>query len=263
MPTPQLIADVADIMLKSDLNDPGFLVIPNITEYLDMTQENSFDIIHQFQRKIFDGVCQVLFTQSTSPFENKSDFQIVNFKRVDGQAEQPDGFVGPQWTEKRVHHDPHNLFFTHAYGPLSGFSGGQLQLFDYKQMMQDKGLKFEDMFEADQMPDFQCRPVLRKEWQSAISPYLTTLTTQDEFDSKGHRKVPIVFLNNHRLAHAVVPLSISPDQSIPFHRIFNRVALEFKNAGNSLFPFHKPEYHANIPKFDPTSFNNANADSID
>lgn len=80
----------------------------------------------------------------------------------------PMELYGSSWSFKRLHADRDALLFSHRYGPMAGFSGGELLLADARMFLRSHKLRFNDIFEWSDEPTAGSKPVLRAEYQDAM-----------------------------------------------------------------------------------------------
>jgi hypothetical protein len=79
----------------------------------------------------------------------------------------PVELYGSNWSFKQLHADRNVLLFSHLYGPLNGFIGGELLLLDVRAYMNQRKLGFDDCFEWSTEPTEGSKPVLRRQHEKA------------------------------------------------------------------------------------------------
>ncbi|MFG2049366.1 hypothetical protein ACGFIW_18285 [Micromonospora sp. NPDC048935] len=75
---------------------------------------------------------------------------------------------GSRWSFKQIHMDRDALLFSHCYGPVSGYDGGEVILADARSYLSRHRARFTDLFEWSEEPTPGSKPVLRAEHQSDV-----------------------------------------------------------------------------------------------
>jgi hypothetical protein len=128
----------------------------------------------------------------------------------------PVELYGSSWSFKSLHMDRDALVFSHLYGPVSGFAGGELILVDALAFMQRRHLSFEEAFQWSDEEEVNRKPVLRAQFvEEALATCGANLGVLDA-DS-------ILFINNapsSGILHGVTPVrAIGKEHFVrEFHR---------------------------------------------
>jgi hypothetical protein len=122
--------------------------------------------------------------------------------RVISDGRIPTELYGSQWSFKRLHVDRDALLFSHLYGPVSGFAGGDLLLAAARPYLRRHGYRFADVFEWSDESTPGSKPVLRAEFVDELMREHGETVTAPDLDR-------IIFVNNTPEAgvlHGIRPL---------------------------------------------------------
>ncbi|WP_145788193.1 hypothetical protein [Kitasatospora atroaurantiaca] len=209
---PALARAVSDLLIRDDDQiGPGAALVTGLLEFFELERARSF---HQ---ALFSAVWEV-FRQRTVDGDPEKDFRLKTGTISDGAI--PIELYGSSWSFKAFHIDRDALLFSHLYGPVVGFTGGELHLIDIRPYMGRHSLRFDDVFEWSDEPTDGCKPVLRSEHtQSALAEYGRTT------GSMGPDQ--IVFVNNlpdTGVLHGATPVVVTDPES--FIREYHRCSVK-------------------------------------
>ncbi|MDF9811458.1 hypothetical protein [Streptomyces sp. SPB162] len=206
-----LVQEVADRLVQAQgMPSQGAAVVVGLSQYFSLNDARMF---HETLFRAVWGEVQhrCSHAEETGPVKQ---YRIKTNITSDGAI--PPELYGSTWSFKQLHIDRDALFFSHLYGPASGFSGGELLLLDIRVYMLRHALRFSDVFTWSDEPTEGSKPVLRSEHQDAAMAEsginLGALGADD-----------VLFVNNSPHAgilHGVMPVVIKePDRFVrEFHR---------------------------------------------
>lgn len=84
----------------------------------------------------------------------------------DGQVDE--AAFGSNWSYKSMHIDADSLVFSHVYGPVIGFDGGEMYFADALAYMRDNNVSFDEMFDWSIEVTPGSKPVVRAEHSEAL-----------------------------------------------------------------------------------------------
>ncbi len=152
---------------------------------------------------------RVLFTAVWEEFAARcaevgpSDISVIK-EAVTRDGVIPPEDYGSRWSFKALHTDRDAMLFSHLYGPVRGFRGGELLLVDARALMQASGLLFDDAFEWSVEPTAGSKPVLREGLADmAVTDFGVNLGAP--------RPGQILFVNNAYgagILHGVTPVTV-------------------------------------------------------
>jgi len=184
--------EIAQLLMRTtnDATSPGFALVTN----LDVSDNARNRVQHealfkrvwsvfQIEAVLAPGVCEVSLTR-------------------DGSIDC--SLYGDQWTYKRPHMDRNALVFSHLYGPIDGFDGGETIIIDARRYLQQNRLSFVEAFEWSNEPQGGSKPVLRdSHMRRALDECGVNLGRLDQRQ--------ILFVNNtpaSGILHGAAPLRI-------------------------------------------------------
>lgn len=208
----RIAALVADRLMRAkDSPGPGAAVVTGLSAWFDIDQARTFN------EQLFPEVWRS-FRERHTELMSHSDFRFKTSVLVDGSI--PLELYGNEWSFKELHFDREVLLFSHLYGPVQGFSGGELLLVDIWPYLGNHQLHFDDAFTWSDEPTTGSKPVLRQSHcDSALSECGINLGPcgPDE----------IVFVNNSPDAgvlHGVTPVALTDPSA--YRREFHRCSVK-------------------------------------
>ncbi|MFE2596805.1 hypothetical protein ACFXCZ_09925 [Streptomyces sp. NPDC059396] len=207
-----LVRAIADLLVKDrNRSGAGAALVSGLLEHFELEEARSF------HEELFRAVWEE-FRRRVLPAGTTEDFRIKMGVISDGAI--PIELYGSKWSFKRFHADRDALLFSHLYGPVAGFTGGELHLIDIHPYMNRGSLHFDDVFEWSDEPTDGCKPVLRPHHsESALTMCGTTMGALGPNE--------IVFVNNLPNAgvlHGVTPVIVT-DTDI-FQREYHRCSVK-------------------------------------
>lgn len=159
---------------------PGVAVVAGLAARFDVAQARGY------HEKLFDAVWQE-FRHRCADIDPNAGYKIKTGVIADGAV--PLELYGSKWSFKQLHIDRDALLFSHLYGPVAGFTGGEVVVVDVRDYMARRKLRFDDVFEWSVEPTPGSKPVLqRAHHEAAMAESGTSLGAID------HDKV--LFVNN-------------------------------------------------------------------
>jgi hypothetical protein len=213
-PSTDLVHAVADLLQQGPPSfGPGFALIRDLHRWTDAERRNSFQIALtnlvwlEFVRRGWNDV----ETERT---------RLNFFQASDGDL--PVDLVGSTVTFKRMHFDPHSIFFAHYYEPPVNLSGGELRLVDVRSYLAATALELEEVCVALEDRGNEGRLVVLDEHREAmLERHAVTLAPP------GPEQSVLLLVRNDPVlgvAHEISPIaSKRPDQ--PFRRRFVRTSI--------------------------------------
>lgn len=192
---------------RDDSTQPGFALVTNV--YVSETVAET----RAWHHRLFEGVWAVLEALGM----RAATGTCYSSTARDGSVEQ--SRYGSRWTYKRPHMDRNALIFSHLYGPVAGFEGGEVLILDARRYLNLERVSFREAFEWSSEPTGGSKPVLREtHLQRAIGEYGVNL---------GHlNQHQILFVNNtpeSGILHGATPLRVT--ESALFVREIHRCAI--------------------------------------
>ncbi|MFG3309789.1 hypothetical protein [Streptomyces wuyuanensis] len=207
-----LVLDIVDLLIRdSSRFGPGAALVSGLLDHFELEDARSFhevlfkSVWEEFRRcALYEGA--------------PADFRVKVGTISDGAI--PVELYGSKWSFKKFHADRDALLFSHLYGPVSGFIGGELRLIDIYNYMSRRSLRFDDVFEWSDEPTDGCKPVLRSSHsESAVAECGTNVGPMGPDQ--------IIFVNNlpgAAVLHGATPVVIT-DPAI-FHREYHRCSVK-------------------------------------
>lgn len=207
-----LVLAIVDLLIRDgNHHGPGAAVVCGLLEHFDLEEARSFHYA------LFSAVWEE-FRRRSARGGAEGDFRIKSGIISDGTI--PIELYGSNWSFKKFHADRDALLFSHLYGPVAGFTGGELQLIDIRPYMSRRSLRFNDVFEWSDEPTDGCKPVLRSSHcESALSECGTTVGAVGPDQ--------IVFVNNlpdAGVLHGATPVVTTDPES--FNREYHRCSVK-------------------------------------
>jgi hypothetical protein len=217
-PAAGVAAELADAVANrlhrgSAHTGPGAAVIVGLTD----TFGDDLVRARAFHESLFRAVWEV-FRGLAGQTGSATDYRVKTGTIADGEI--PLELYGSSWSFKQLHIDREVLLFSHLYGPVSGFSGGVLQLVDIVPFMVRRSLRFADVFEWSDEPTTGSKPVLREAYRS-------TAFGECGIDIGPLGPDLIVFVNNMPDAgvlHGVTPVVVTDPER--FRREYHRCSVK-------------------------------------
>jgi hypothetical protein len=193
--------DIADLLyrrLGHESDSAGFVLAQ------DITTVPGFDIPENPHLAFFEVVWEIFAKRQADQLEPLQEYRLKYAFTDDGRSAANANFA-PQWTFKNFHMDRKCVLFSHMYGPLTGFTEGNLVMADARSYLQRHRLDFDDVFAWSDEPMSFGRPVVRPE-------HAERLFTEFGFDLGTATEANILFVNNAPSAgivHGVTPVRIT------------------------------------------------------
>ncbi|MFC0436896.1 hypothetical protein [Kutzneria buriramensis] len=146
------------------------------------------------------------------------EFRIKTGTVADGAI--PEELYGSRWSFKDLHVDREVLLFSHLYGPVAGFAGGELLLVDVRPYLRGRGLGFADAFTWSSESTEGSKPVLRPE-------HCRSAVAECGVDVGPLGPDAIVFVNNMPdagILHGVRPVEVT--DAAAFRREYHRCSVK-------------------------------------
>lgn len=215
--SPALARAVTERLIRDDITaGGGAAVVSGLANHFDIPRARVF------HESLFRQVWQEMSHRAGYIYEDGS--YPIKTKIVSDGAIRPE-LYGSAWSFKQLHIDRDALLFSHLYGPISGFTGGELVLVDVRAYMQSQRLRFKDAFLWSDEPTDGSKPVLRQEHvDAALEGFGINLGTVGPNE--------LIFVNNAPEAgilHGVFPLSVTDQSS--FVRQFHRCSVKDSRNG--------------------------------
>jgi hypothetical protein len=144
-------AVVDRLLRQGEPGHSGAAIVSGITRFF------ALEPAREFHEALFRAVWAAFSQRACRPAE-PSSFRIKTGIIADGAI--PLELYGSSWSFKPLHIDRDALLFSHLYGPVAGFSGGELLLVDIARYMRLRSLCLSDIFEWSQEPTEGSKPVL-------------------------------------------------------------------------------------------------------
>lgn len=136
-PSMALVRAIADRLQQGPPSfGPGFALIRDLHRWTNDKRRNSFQIA------LTNLVWSEFVRRGWNDIEMEGS-RLNFFEASDGEL--PVDLVGSSVTFKRMHFDPHSLFFAHYYEPPENLSGGELRLVDVRSYLAATALELEDV----------------------------------------------------------------------------------------------------------------------
>ncbi|MFD5315828.1 hypothetical protein [Streptomyces sp. NPDC127098] len=213
-----LVRDVVDRLLRDPgRTGAGAALVTGLEAAFDLPQTRRFhEVLFRAVWEVFRTECDEVDATAAS--------RIKTGVTEDGSI--PLEQYGSAWSFKRLHMDRDAMLFSHLYGPVAGFAGGEVLLADVRGFMRRHHLRFDDLFEWSVEPTPGSKPVLRQELHEPM---------MREFgvDLGALGPDAVVFVNNAPgagILHGVRPVVI--EEGAEFVRVFHRCSA--KTAAPSL-----------------------------
>ncbi|WP_091298950.1 hypothetical protein [Amycolatopsis xylanica] len=132
---------------------PGAVVVTGLSAHFD------FAAAREFHERLFRSVWTEFRDYAGIPGPEEA-YRIKTGTIADGAI--PVELYGSQWSFKDLHVDREVLLFSHLYGPVTGFTGGELLLVDIRPYLRGRGLGFDDAFAWSNEATEGSKPVLRE-----------------------------------------------------------------------------------------------------
>ncbi|WP_018348390.1 hypothetical protein [Longispora albida] len=199
---------VAALLIRDGADPgPGAAIVTGVAEYFDV--ENA----RVFHEELFRSVWEVFRCEGLQR-PAPAGFKVKTGTISDGSI--PLELYGSSWSFKQLHIDRDALLFSHLYGPVTGFGGGDLLLVDIRPYMAGRSLGFEDVFEWSDEATEGSKPVLRAEHHEAVCAEGGVVLPSVGPDQ-------IVFVNNlpgAGILHGVTPVVVTDPGT--FRREYHR-----------------------------------------
>lgn len=189
----------------------GAAIVSGLTRFFTLEQARDF------HEALFRAVWAA-FSQRAYSSAEACSFRFKTGIIADGAI--PLKLYGSSWSFKSLHIDRDALLFSHLYGPVGGFSGGELLLADIARYMRLRSLRFSDVFEWSQEPTEGSKPVLR-------SPHTEAALAQCGVNIGSIGPDEILFVNNlpdAGILHGATPVVVT-DRSA-FRREYHRCSVK-------------------------------------
>ncbi|WP_405003171.1 hypothetical protein OHV13_01210 [Kitasatospora purpeofusca] len=207
-----LVCRTADLLVRDGpLAGPGAALISGVPRGFTLEQARIF---HQaLFRRVWEE-----FRERTGREGTEENYPIKAGTISDGAI--PLELYGSRWSFKRFHIDRDALIFSHLYGPVTGFTGGELQLIDVRRYLIRHSLSFDDAFEWSDEPTDGSKPVLHADHcEHALAEWGATIGALGTDQ--------IVFVNNvpdAGVLHGITPLVTTDPEG--FHREYHRCSVK-------------------------------------
>lgn len=151
-----LVRAVSDRLVRTAgaRDGPGVAVVVGVSDYFDSSGGRRFN--EALFRRVWPD-----FQWHCGEADPEAEYRIKVTVTADGAI--PFERYGSEWSFKRLHQDRDALLFSHLYGPLSGFAGGELLVVDARTYLQRHRLRVDDAFVWSDEPTAGSKPVLRAE----------------------------------------------------------------------------------------------------
>jgi hypothetical protein len=190
---------------------PGAVTVCGLMRFFTLEEARSF------HEALFGAVWSA-FSLSAGLTADPDSIRFKTGVIADGAI--PEELYGSSWSFKSLHIDRDALLFSHLYGPVDGFAGGELLLVDAVRYMRLHSLGFRDVFEWSQEPSAGSKPVLRP---SHAEPALAECGVN--IGSIGPDE--ILFVNNLPAAgilHGATPVTVT--DPVAFRRDYHRCSVK-------------------------------------
>lgn len=206
-----LVGAITDLLRRDDGQlGPGAVVVTGLARFFDLTAARTF-------HEVLFGEVWHAFRVGTLPGGTATDFRIKVGTICDGAI--PIELYGSEWSFKQLHIDRDALLFSHLYGPVTGFTGGEILLVDVVHYMRKRSLCFDDIFEWSDEPTAGSKPVLRADHRdTALAESGVELRVGPD---------EVIFVNNSPAAgilHGVSPVVVTDPDG--FHREYHRCSVK-------------------------------------
>lgn len=207
---PRLAVAVARRLARPDHRvGPGAVLVTGLAAHFEPTAAR------EFHEELFRAV----WTDVRGEIHGgEREFRIKTGTIADGAI--PEELYGSRWSFKDLHVDREVLLFSHLYGPVAGFAGGELLLVDVRPYLRNHRLGFHDAFTWSSEATEGSKPVLRAEHcQPALA--------ECGVDVGPLGPDAIVFVNNMPdagILHGVRPVEVV--DSAAFRREYHRCSVK-------------------------------------
>lgn len=209
---PRLAGEIAGRLLRTGARPgPGAAVLAGLSRHFDVARSR------EFHERLFGAVWAAFRDRASGP-RSGAAFRVKSGTITDGAI--PLELYGSRWSFKDLHIDREVLLFSHLYGPVSGFTGGDLLLVDIWPYLNQRALRFDDAFEWSGEPTEGSKPVLRAEHcEAALAECGVTVGAPGPDE--------IVFVNNlpdAGVLHGATAVSVTDPGS--FRREYHRCTVK-------------------------------------
>ncbi|PTA46443.1 hypothetical protein [Micromonospora sp. RP3T] len=157
---PELVSAVVDRLLRPAERPAAGAAVVDGLPMADVAEGRR---LHRF---LFSAVWEKFVTRCD---ELSSSATPIVKESVTRDGVIPPEQYGSRWSFKALHTDRDAMLFSHLYGPVRGFVGGEFLLVDARALMQARELSFDDAFEWSVEPTPGSKPVLRAEYGDAAT----------------------------------------------------------------------------------------------
>lgn len=167
---------------------------------LDRTRE--IGLAREFHRRLFDLVW-LGFRSGCPDVTESAPHRTKESVIADGRI--PLELHGTAWSFKQLHADRDVLLFSHLYGPVGGFTGGDIVLVDVARFVSRYRIPFDVLCEWSDEPSEGSKPVIRTTHEDNVRREVGITVPAPPPDQ-------ILFINNSPSAgvfHGVTPLAIT------------------------------------------------------
>ncbi len=165
---------------------------------------------HEQHGRLFDRIWQMHRRNSSLQPLGKISDKLID----DGKI--PVELYGSPWTFKSLHADSRAYLFSHLFGPLAGYSGGNIILVDMRAYLSNIRLTFDEIFEWGAERNPGAKPTVRSHHAAvAVEDFGVDLGPLKDGD--------VLIINNSPEAaifHAATPLKI--EEPALFDRRYHR-----------------------------------------
>jgi hypothetical protein len=198
---------VANRLARGDTSSgPGAAIVSGVSKHFDVPAARNF------HEALFRDVWQAF--RKLDLEDPAAGYRVKTGVITDGAI--PIELYGSAWSFKKLHIDREVLLFSHHYGPVAGFTGGNLLLVDIQPYMSSRSLTFDDVFEWSEEATQGSKPVLREHLSEDVF-------AEGGIDCGAIGPDEIVFLNNMPgagILHGVTPVSVNDRETFvrEYHR---------------------------------------------
>lgn len=136
IPMADLVDSVTSALHQSD-GGPGYAAINGLESELGLERSKSFQV------NLVEAIWAEMIRRHLNPYPPDAA-RLNRFEANDGHL--PPEIVGDTVTFKKLHFDPHSIFFAHLYEAAENLSGGVISMVDVRRYLSDTGLVIGDVF---------------------------------------------------------------------------------------------------------------------
>lgn len=194
VPHSDLVASVAS-MLHQTNGGVGYALFDDLGAELGLDRGKAFQIA------LTNAVWDEMIRRGWNPCAS-SETRLNVFQANDGYL--PREIVGDSITYKKLHFDPHSIFFAHLYEPTENLQGGAISLVDVRAYLASAGLQLDEVFRPSRKPGHERRLVARGQHRAILLRDYTTIVHPPE-----EGQLLLIMVRNDPtvgVAHAIDPV---------------------------------------------------------